>query len=57
MELDKDLFGAYILQRHWFGLSNKRGGLKRQVFMNEDDALKEVRRITRTRAKNGYKQQ
>jgi predicted DNA-binding WGR domain protein len=57
LELSVDLFGAFILRRHWFGLSNRRGGGKQQVFMNESDALKEVRRIVRTRGKNGYREQ
>ncbi|MFZ2541599.1 MAG: WGR domain-containing protein [Gallionella sp.] len=56
LELSEDLFGAFILRRRWYGLSNRRGGGKQQVFMNESDALSEVRRITRTREKHGYRQ-
>ncbi len=54
MELSEDMFGAFILQRYWFGLSNRRGGRKQQVFMTEMDAMREIRRVTRTRRKNGY---
>lgn len=52
--LERDLFGAFVLHRRWFGLHNRRGGMKRQVFEREQDALKEVRRIERTRERHGY---
>ena len=55
VELSEDLFGAFILRRRWYGLSNRRGGAKQQVFLNESDALKEIRRIMRTREKHGYR--
>jgi hypothetical protein len=32
--LDQDLFGAFILYRQWWGLLNRRGGTKRQVFFD-----------------------
>jgi predicted DNA-binding WGR domain protein len=55
VELSEDLFGAFILRRRWYGLSNRRGGAKQQVFLNESDALKEIRRIMRTRERHGYR--
>lgn len=55
VELSEDLFGAYVLRRRWYGLNNRRGGAKQQVFLNMSDALKEVRRITRTRERHGYR--
>ena len=55
VELSEDLFGAFILRRRWYGLSNHRGGAKQQVFLNESDALKEIRRIMRTRERHGYR--
>lgn len=55
VELSEDLFGAFILRRRWYGLNNRRGGAKQQVFLNMSDALKEVRRITRTRERHGYR--
>lgn len=57
LELSEDLFGAYILRRRWFGLSNRRGGGKQQVFLTEEDAMREIRRVMRARIKNGYRQQ
>lgn len=54
MWLDRDMFGAFVLYRRWYGLHNRRGGMKRQVFLCEDDALREVRRIVRTRQRHGY---
>lgn len=55
VELFEDLFGAYILRRRWYGLNNRRGGSKQQVFLEESEALREIRRITRTRERHGYK--
>lgn len=57
VEISEDLFGAFILRRRWYGLNNRRGGVKQQVFMNESDALIEVRRIMRARERHGYRQQ
>lgn len=53
--LSQDLFGAYILYRRWFGLSNRRGGMKQQVFVEKEEAMQEVCRISRVRIRNGYK--
>lgn len=52
--LSQDLFGAYILYRRWFGLSNRRGGMKQRVFVEKEEAMREVCRISRTRIRNGY---
>lgn len=43
--LEQDLFGALVLFRRWYGLGNRRGGVKRQIFLEEDAALREVKRI------------
>ena len=56
VDLSCDLFGAYILRRHWFGLSNKRGGMKQQVFVTEQEALQVVKKIVQARTRNGYQQ-
>jgi len=53
--LNRDLFGAFILYRRWYGLHNHRGGMKEQVFMDESEAMREVGRIVRTRLRNGYR--
>lgn len=53
--LGEDLFGAHILYRHWFGLDNRRGGMKQQVFKARQDAMREIERIKRARVKHGYK--
>jgi len=52
--LDQDLFGAFILYRQWWGLLNRRGGTKRQVFFDQDTATREFRRIQKTRLRRGY---
>lgn len=53
--LSQDLFGAFILYRRWFGLNNHRGGLKQQIFEEEGDALRMIKRVRRDREKHGYK--
>lgn len=52
--LEQDLLGAYVLFRRWYGLANRRWGCKRQIFLDEDDALKEMKRIERLRCRRGY---
>ena len=52
--LERDLFGAFILYRRWYGLDNRRGGEKRQVFFDEETVLREVRRIQNARKRHGY---
>ena len=56
VDLSEDLFGAFVLQRRWFGLANKRGGAKQQVFATEQEALQAVAKIVRARVKRGYQQ-
>ena len=53
--LNQDLFGAFILQRRWFGLHNRRGGIKQQVFEEEVDAQRTIKRIRRERERHGYR--
>ena len=53
--LERDMFGAFILIRAWYGLGNRRGGVKRDVFLLEDVALRELQRIERLRARHGYR--
>lgn len=55
LALERDLFGAFILIRRWYGLGNRRGGVKREVFLQEDAALRELKRIERLRARHGYR--
>jgi len=55
MWLEHDLFGAFVLHRRWYGLYNRRGGTKRQVFDNEQQALAEVERLARVRERHGYR--
>lgn len=56
LALDQDLFGAYILHRHWWGLMNKRGGSMRQLYLSHDQAIDEFHRVERTRLRHGYVQ-
>lgn len=53
--LERDLIGDYVLYRRWYGLHNRRGGWKRQVFVEESDALREMRRVERIRKRHGYR--
>jgi predicted DNA-binding WGR domain protein len=52
--LERDMLGDWVLFRRWFGLHTRRGGIKRQVFLDENVALKEVKRIERLRFRRGY---
>ena len=52
--LDQDLFGAFVLYRQWWGLLNRRGGTKRQVFFDQESAFREFQRIQKTRQRRGY---
>ena len=52
--VEEDLFGCFILYRRWFGLSNRRGGSKKQVFFNKDEAIKEFQRVHGLRVRRGY---
>jgi predicted DNA-binding WGR domain protein len=55
LALERDLFGAFVLVRRWYGLGNRRGGVKREVFLQEDTALRELKRIERLRVRHGYR--
>lgn len=54
LQLERDLFGAYVLERHWYGRHNMRGGSMRKVYLTEDKAIKEVQKIERRRQSHGY---
>jgi predicted DNA-binding WGR domain protein len=55
LTLERDMFNVFVLFRRWYGLGHRRGGVKRQVFFDEDTALREVRRIERLRFRRGYR--
>lgn len=54
LTLERDLFGAFVLFRRWYGLGNRRGGAKRHVFLDEEAALREMKRIEKLRFRRGY---
>lgn len=47
--LDVDLLGTSIRYRRWYGLHNRRGGMKEQVFFDRQEAMREIERIKRVR--------
>ena len=53
--LNQDLFGAFIPIAGGLVSPNHRGGIKQQVFEEEEDALRTIKRIRRARGKHGYK--
>jgi len=55
LSLGRDLLGALVLERHWFGLLNRRHGSKVDVFQEEGAAVRTVRRVVARRLKHGYK--
>ena len=54
LALERDLLGAFVLYRRWYGLNNRRGGMKQQVFLDEVSARKEFKRIETMRGRRGY---
>jgi predicted DNA-binding WGR domain protein len=52
--LEQDLFGDFVLFRQWYGLQNRRGGIKRQIFRDEESAGRELARVQKLRARRGY---
>ena len=52
--LEQDLFGDFVLFRQWYGLQNRRGGIKRQIFRDEESARREFVRVQKLRARRGY---
>ena len=55
LALERDLFGAFVLVRRWYGLGNRRGGVKRDVFLQVEEALRELKRVERLRVRHGYR--
>jgi predicted DNA-binding WGR domain protein len=53
--LEQDLLGDFVLFRHWYGLQNRRGGIKRQVFLDEESARREFVRVQKLRVRRGYR--
>jgi len=54
LDLERDLFGAFVLYRRWYGLRNRRGGAKQQVYLDEESARREFKRIETMRGRRGY---
>jgi predicted DNA-binding WGR domain protein len=54
LDLERDLLGAFVLYRRWYGLNNRRGGMKQQVFLDEESAVQEFKRIETMRGRRGY---
>lgn len=55
LTMERDLFGAFILLRRWYGLHNRRGGVKQQVFEDQEEAMLEWGRVQRLRERRGYR--
>lgn len=54
LTLERDLLGHFVLSRRWYGLHNRKWGAKRQVFLSEDEVMREIGRIRALRARHGY---
>lgn len=54
LSLERDLFGALVLFRRWWGLTNRRCGARRDFFATEEAAMKFIEMIRRRRASHGY---
>jgi len=54
--LERDLLGDICILRCWFGLHSKRGGYKRDLFLDLDEAHKKYQRLIARRLRRGYAQ-
>lgn len=56
LSVQRDLLGDVVLMRRWFGLTNRRGGFKQDVFRSEEAALRRADRLMQVRLSHGYRQ-
>lgn len=56
LHLERDLLGDICIVRCWFGLHSKRGGFKRDVFSDFEEAKKLYQRLLARRLRRGYVQ-
>lgn len=54
--IERDLLDDICIVRSWFGLHSKRGGYKRDVFSNFEEAKKLYQRLIARRLRRGYAQ-
>lgn len=55
MAVDRDLFGAFILYKQWYGLYTKKRGMVSQVFLSKEFLIKEIQRVSRLRQRHNYR--
>ncbi len=56
LHIERDLLGDICMVRCWFGLYSKRGGYKRDVFADFDEAQRKYRQMIARRLRRGYAQ-
>ena len=56
LHIERDLLGDICMLRCWFGLHSKRGGYKRDLFANFEEAYKKYQRPIASRLRRGYAQ-
>lgn len=54
MVVDRDLFGAFVLYRQWYGLYTRKKGMMSQVFLSKDHLVKEIYRVSKLRQRHKY---
>ncbi len=54
--IERDLLGDICIVRCWYGLHSKRGGYKRDLFPDLDEAYKKYQRLISRRLRRGYAQ-
>lgn len=54
LSLDVDLFDACVINRHWYGESNRRHGRKQELFADSVNASLRFAAVTTYLLKRGY---
>lgn len=56
LHIERDLLDDICIVRSWFGLHSKRGGYKRDVFSDFEEAQKLYQQLISRRLRRGYVQ-
>ena len=55
-EIKQDLFGEWILERHWYGLWQKGGRLAVELLKSPEEGLSKMRTLEKRRIACGYQE-
>ena len=55
LSLEQDLLGDFVLIRYWYGLTNRRHGMKTQIFNDVNEANDKFNTLVNMRLHKGYR--